>query len=302
MRSAVLFTFLFCLPIWAEKISEEAQVPTKIDIWGGVVPSASGSKEYKGQVLSPNVRETTRLSDVLETSPSLIPKNSGGDNSTPSYLIRGQDSIQNRFFFEGIPLTDAEFNQNLLSGLPLESLSSLNVYPEGVPLFLAQDGLSGAINFRLHEISLRDKTLVSLRAGSFGNLRVFGRTQELSKKVRVSVEAARSQENFSYLDDNGTPFNPQDDKFAVRENNQFQRLSLIPHFNLYESKAHKVDSFHWWLLNKSEVPGSVSSPLKANYVQLSGVGGIHGTGVHVDVRVNFNSGDIKPTPLERECN
>ncbi len=225
-----------------------------VQVWGVKKNSTSPPSDLSGQTVEIDPSSDTSVSRALELTPSLIPKNSGGEGTTPEYLIRGQDPIQNRYFLEGIPLTDAEFNSADVGLLPIESLNRIDIFPEGSPVRLADDGLSGALDFHLDWPEEPKKALVSVAGGSFSYARLFGRAG-FSRPLRGMISAVytRSDEDFLYYNNNGTPFNPVNATLSVRSNNGFQRMGILPQIELIHSRHHTLRAFSFDNYSSSQI-------------------------------------------------
>jgi len=235
-----------------EEHSETELAP--IQVWGARRKAEPPLTEFTGETIELNDLKQTSLTKALELTPSVVPKAPGTDGEA-GFLIRGQDSIQNRYFLDGVPLTDAEFNSADLSLLPLEALNRIDVFAEGTPVRLADDGLSGALDFHLDWPDKTIPVLVSAKGGSFSYARVFGRAG-LITPVRGVLSAAytRSSEDFVFFDDNGTPFNSSDDAISVRQNNGFQRVSLLPQIELIRNRTHSLRAFSLDSFSATEIP------------------------------------------------
>ena len=229
--------------------------------------------EFTGESLEISDKFSS-LPQVLRQSAAVAVREPGGEGAWPSLLIRGQDPIENRFFLEGIPLTDAEFNSGNLALLPVESLAQVDIYPQGVPVFLGEDGLGGAIQLRLPRVipdgdSAQPAPFVGARVGSYQYLKAYG--QEAGTwpvPFRLYLDYTQSQEDFVYYDDNGTPFAPSAARLQRRQNNDFHRFTLLPQVALYTSARHRLKFIDLTSYSDISVPGSVSLPREGRLKQL----------------------------------
>jgi iron complex outermembrane receptor protein len=103
----------------------------------------------------------------------------------------------------------------------------------GVPAELGGAALGGAVNFvtRIGPLATGETTTLTLAGGSFGARRVrathgdtFGADDALA--TGVSVAYAGASGDFDYFDDNGTPFNRDDDAVRERQNNGFDAVDV----------------------------------------------------------------------------
>ncbi len=221
-----------------------------------VRPAESG--EASSESVQVEASRATAIAQAVSRLPSVAVRRSGGEGSEPQFLIRGQDPRENRYFLEGVPLTDAEYQSSQLAAVPLESLSRIDVFPSGVPIALASDGLGGALHFRLSG-AVSDQAKV--RAGAYG-LREAAIAAPFSEGARVTVRGILSDEDFLYFDDNGTPFNPNDDRYDRRRHNRFRRISVLPSVEGKNWSAFSLTS-----LAGTEVPGPLQLPASADLTQ-----------------------------------
>lgn len=196
----------------------------------------------------PLVRAATQHPAVVNTSL--------GKSASPQFSLRGMDPLQTRFFLEGIPLTEPAFNTSAVGLIPALGSGEVEVYPGEVPEHLPGSSLSGAINIRLPS-SQFPPTFLS-RVGNFKWLEIAG-SGRVSAQGRIALGFSQSQENFNYLDDNGTPFNTSDDQTKERIHNGFRRVSLLPSWQTQTGntsvKIFSLNSLQW-----VEVPGATYQP------------------------------------------
>lgn len=257
--------------------------------------------EFQGQRLNVESGPQGSLSDVMTRLPSVMPRGSTSESSQPEFLIRGQDSIQNRFFLNGIALTDAEFNQTNLSLVPMVALRSVDVYSEGTPIYFAEDGLSGSANLLLKDPNLDPEVAFGAKFGSYNYAQVFGRIPFRSSlgPASVSVELTRSDEDFVYFDDNGTPFNSSDDTLSVRNNNAFERITLLPQWQLYESRNHHLALVSLNAFSRNEIPGATNLPLNGVLAELYSMSALqyegnlsNSTDLNLDLSFKYTSDNL----------
>jgi vitamin B12 transporter len=290
-----IFWLLLCLPAFGA--NEEGtlgdtvvEVPA-IEVRGRRPTRESPPSEFPGQRLEIETGPQGSLSDVMSRLPSVMPRGSTSESNQPEFLIRGQDSIQNRFFLNDIPLTDSEFNQTNLSLVPLISLRSVDVYPEGTPLFLAEDGLSGSANLLLKSPENDREITFGAKFGSYNYAQVFGRVPFKSAvgRASVSVELTRSDEDFVYFNDNGTPFNVSDDSLSLRTNNGFERITLLPQIELFQNRQHHLALLSVNAFSRNEIPGATNLPLNGVLSELYSMSALQYEGKWSDsTRVNAN--------------
>ncbi len=203
--------------------------------------------------------ESFTVAQSLESSPAILVRQSGGAGSVPQFLVRGQDPSQTRFFFEGIPLKTSQYGVTHLELLSANHFSRVEVAPGQISTTLGEDGLGGAIHFRLPETFSRPA--VTMRTGAFGYLEAYARAALPNRHpIQFAAEYSQAFEDFLYFDNNGTLFNSADDRIRRREDNLFRRISFLPHARFNLSPSSTCDLFSLNVLREQGLPGPVSAP------------------------------------------
>ncbi|MCB0406115.1 MAG: TonB-dependent receptor [Bdellovibrionales bacterium] len=186
-----------------------------------------------------------------------------GTDSTgvPQFLIRGQDTVENRYFLYGFPLSNARLSQPDLELLSTHFFPSLELYAGGVPVHFGEDGLGGAVEFGL--TPWEAGTQVIARGGSLGALSATADVRG-GESLRLGVEYTQSNEDFLYFDDNGTPLNFSDDHFRRRENNRMHRYVFFPRYLVQSSRVHQLELISWHSGLYREIPGAVRGATGGN--------------------------------------
>ncbi len=156
----------------------------------------------------------------------------GGLGSFATVSIRGSSSSQVRTFLDGMPIDDPYLGVTNLSDLPLGGVERIEVYRGFSPPQLGGSAIGGAVSLVTRDdagtSSSRGKFFDALEAaasaGSFDTRRENASLWLRPGPLRIFAHGTyeRSQGDFDFEDDNGTPFNPEDDEVATRVNNDFE--------------------------------------------------------------------------------
>ncbi len=152
----------------------------------------------------------------------------GGLGSFATVSIRGSSSSQVRTFLDGMPIDDPYLGVTNLGDLPLGGVERVEVYRGFSPPQLGGSAIGGAVHLVTRDDGARDALLsaaeASASAGSFDTRRENGSLFLRPGPVRVFAHGTyeRSQGDFEFEDDNGTPYNLDDDEVATRVNNDFE--------------------------------------------------------------------------------
>lgn len=213
--------------------------------------------ELNSENIELGVTNHKSVSQELTRSASVqaVPNSTG--SAPPSFSLRGMDPSQTRIFVEGIPLTEPVFLSDNLLGLPKLSTHRAELFVGAVPAAFLTSSLGGAINIELRDG--RPGNTFLAQTGNLGVIKVGGQSR-LNSGLNLNLEYEQADENFSYQDDNGTPFNAADDQLKERSFNRFKRISFLPFFRKENSGKNQFDAFSITSLQLAEVPGPTFRP------------------------------------------
>ena len=184
--------------------------------------------------------EAKDVPTVLSGITGVRTRSLGGLGSFSSVSIRGADSGHTQIFVDGVPLSRIASVTTDLSQFNINDFSNITVYRGGVPAALGSNTIGGAVllnssaGYRKHPVS------ISAGVGSFGakdaNLRYQSGTKNGRWKYIVSASGRKSDGDFSYFNDNGTPLSLSDDSYAIRENNFYQQYSGVARLGFENDK------------------------------------------------------------------
>lgn len=208
---------------------------------------------------TPEAALSERASDVLQKQTG-VQLNRAGAPGTQSLLgIRGSSPDQVEYFLENMPLPKP-YNAPLnLETLPLPLFRSVEIFPSFIPAHLPASNIGGAMNFRL-----RDCASTCYLAQGYGNS-LLGSGIVVSRLDAHSLHFAnmeQSRNRYRYLNNNGTPENPEDDQTLTRENEDFTRIGYTG-FMRMRAGNWKIQGL--LDLNDAErgLPGVENQPLRA---------------------------------------
>ena len=178
--------------------------------------------------------EAGRAGRALETLAELVGEAAGvrvqqygGLGAFSTVSVRGAPASQVAIFLDGLPLTSASHSVVSLGDLPVTAVERVEVYRGSSPLDLGPAGAGGAVN--LVTASSPGRRRLRIAGGAFGTVEVAADAGASHHDLAGAIHAGyqRSRGDFTYPDDNGTPFNPDDDSLSTRQNNQFTAGSLL---------------------------------------------------------------------------
>jgi len=230
MKRHLLFLIPFFLPL---EISAG-----EVSLGEILVSPPSRGPELPDTILPSTVidRETlstkrTSLPEILSETAGLQIKRLGGLDDFATVSLRGSTSEQVAIYLDGLLLNSAVGGGVNLASIPSHQIERVEIYRGAVPSLYASSGIGGAIVITTRRPENKETEIVG-SYGSYnsweGGVRQSGKLFESGYKA--DYQFAHSDGNFRFEDDNGTPFNPDDDQTTTRINNEFNRHSLIAHW------------------------------------------------------------------------
>lgn len=173
-------------------------------------------------------RTDTGLADVLAFESGVQQQRIGGYGSFSSISVRASAPTQTNMFLDGIRLNGGANSVIDLSAFDLRSLNSVDIYRGAAPLLLGSTNLGGAVNL-ISATTGDDLTQVKFTAGSFSTLQtnLSHRQSHTRWNTLATIEAGRSDNNFTLLNDNTTPLNPDDDVREQRNNADVRSFGVL---------------------------------------------------------------------------
>lgn len=203
------------------------------------------------------------LAGILSQMVGLRVKQYGGLGAFATVSIRGSSSNQVQVFLDGIPLNDAYAGTANLADLPVGSIQRIEVYRGFTPPQLGAAGIGGALNLvTLDTSKWRDgKAFSRLEIhDSYGSFRTSKHQLSLWSqfwkfKCHVHGGYLRSDGDFTFVDDRGTPENTADDEEVTRINNAFESWNLFGRTYLDIPQIGSLSLIHNAVLREQGVPG-----------------------------------------------
>jgi iron complex outermembrane receptor protein len=220
------------------------------------------------------------LPGVLDRALGLQVRRYGGLGSSASVSIRGSSSEQVLVYLDGVPLNQASGGGVDIGYLPLAGVEEIEVYRGAVPIRFGGNSIGGVVHMRTAVPEGKQLRLYA-NGGSFATRVVGGSVSGDSGPWKVSglADYRAAENDFRFLDDNGTEYNLNDDEWVRRENSDFlsfrgmakawrpigsARVRVhnivdvshhgIPGIGNYQSKHTRYDT--WRNLAEAEVSGT----------------------------------------------
>jgi outer membrane cobalamin receptor len=177
--------------------------------------------------------------EVLASLPGVQYTRQGGVGSFQTVSIRGVSAKNIVVCMDGIPLNDASGGAVDFGTIDLNQIEKIEVYKDRVPAKFGGRGIGGAINFitkgsKPAEVALKPEERMSGRVLlSYGSHNTWEASTQLlsrltdSASVSASLSARHSDNDYEFDSNNRTPYNPDDDFTAKRQNAEFTEYSGV---------------------------------------------------------------------------
>lgn len=206
------------------------------------------------------------LADVLGAAAGVRVRQYGGLGAFSTVSLRGAPPGQVAVFLDGSPITSAAHGVVSLGDLPVSAIERVEVYRGLSPLGLGMAAPGGAINL----VTTSSPTLREMRLarGDFGTWEARagagGQRGSLSGRLHAGFQSSRG--DFRYPDDNGTPFNPDDDSLSARMNNRFSASTLLANLAWRPGAVWRVVARQDLFRKSQGVPGLGAVPAYASHL------------------------------------
>ena len=190
--------------------------------------------------------QATALPEILARTTGLQVRSLGGLGAFSTISVRGSSSEQVEVYLDGISLNAALGGGVDLSNLPLSHIERIEIQrgagQEG-------GGLGGTVHLRTRAPNSSHHD-VSASWGSFDTRAMNAMLTTGSGRWRgfIVVDYTASDNNFRFLDDNGTEYNANDDAFTERRNSDLLSGSLLAksRHTLTETRSLSLHQTLFW--------------------------------------------------------
>lgn len=172
--------------------------------------------------------------EVLSALPGIQSYKQGGMGSFQTVSIRGVAARNILICIDGVPVNDASGGAADLGAIDLNNIEKIEVYKDRVPAKFGGAGLGGAINF-VSKSAIRKSGNSKGASGrilaTIGSHNSFEGSAQISASPKDSVQfsatisARHSDNDYEFLNRNGTAYNKDDDFMDKRENAEFTEYS-----------------------------------------------------------------------------
>jgi outer membrane cobalamin receptor len=173
--------------------------------------------------------KTENIAEIIEKEVGVQIRQSGGLGSYSEVSLRGATSNQVLVFMDGILLNDASGGGVDLSTISLSDVAAIDIYRGATPINFGYAGIGGAVNIRTLRAEKGLKASFSSGYGSFNTWKSSGLINHKPGRFDylISADYLSSENDFNFKNDNGTQWNPDDDRHEKRNNAQVEQVNLL---------------------------------------------------------------------------
>ncbi len=196
------------------------------------------------------------LAQVLKDQVGVQVRQTGGLGSYATVSLRGSSSDQVLVYLDGVLLNSAAGGGVDLSTIALSDVEAIEIYRGVTPINFGKASIGGVINIR----TLRTKTgLTGNVAAGYGSFSTRKFSAFINHKpgkwdYLLSTGYLASKNNFRFLNDNGTEWNPDDDRRENRNNARFEQKNILGRFGYDIRSDLRVDVTNQWFSKTQGLP------------------------------------------------
>ncbi|MGB8328626.1 MAG: TonB-dependent receptor plug domain-containing protein, partial [Polyangiales bacterium] len=256
-RAAIGLVLLAAWPVSVTaQFGETAEVSRPIPSTNSLDATAAGSEILiRDRILAQSTNQ------LLQESAGTRLVATGGPGSFLCLRLRGVACDQVTVLLGNVPISSSDTGTFDLGLVPLEALDGFEVYRGGAPAWLSEGAVGGVL--RLMPRTYKENELgARVTGGSFGTWGANLYGAAAGKKVQVfgTAGAGGAKNDYPYIDDNGTRFNPSDDTERTRQNADFLGGFGFANLVAETSESSRLDVVFLGLGGERGEPGPGSSP------------------------------------------
>ena len=207
--------------------------------------------------------KTESVAEVVEKEVGVQVRQSGGLGSFSSVSLRGSSSEQVMVFMDGILLNDASGGGVDLSTIALSDVEAIEVFRGATPVNFGKQSIGGAVNIRTRRSQKGLAAKASVGYGSFNTRKIaaFVNYKPDKRDCLISADYLSSDNDFEFLNGNGTQWNTADDRWELRNNAQVRQYNILGKAGYDFSETLRLDVLNQLFDKRQGLPSWNNSPL-----------------------------------------
>jgi outer membrane cobalamin receptor len=209
-------------------------------------------KEFDGKVAD--------LSEVIEKEAGVQIRQSGGLGSFSSVSLRGSSAEQVMVYLDGVLLNDGAGGGVDLSNISLADVQSFEIYRGMSPIQFDRASIGGVVNFQTIRATPGLKVTAAAGYGSFNTRKFTGFLNHRPEKwtgkwdYLISADSSSADNDFRFKNDNGTPENPDDDRWEKRHNAEVDQFNMLTRMGLDVCSDTRLDFINKFFSKNQGLP------------------------------------------------
>jgi len=196
------------------------------------------------------------LAEIIEKQTGVQVRQSGGLGSFSSVSLRGASAEQVMVYLDGVLLNDAAGGGVDLSNISLADVESIEIYRGISPMNFDQASIGGVVNIKTIRTAPGLQSDASVSYGSFNTQKYAGFINHRPDNwdYLISGDYLSSDNDFRFINDNGTPANAEDDRWESRRNAGFDQLNLLTRFGRDITPDNRLDFINKFFSKNQGLP------------------------------------------------
>jgi vitamin B12 transporter len=218
-RNAAARSVVLVATLAAASVSAQARATTPVEVEVRAAPTSPASAPKDTSVAASTVRQSElagpgkSAADALRGEVGLSIAETGGLGAAATASVRGATAAETPVYLAGVRINDDVAGAADLSTLPLWLIDRVEIYRGNAPLEADRFGIGGAIFFE--PIRPREPLAgVGALVGSYGSraAQAFAATGGEEHSLLVGARLEGADNDYAFVDDRGTLFEPADDR------------------------------------------------------------------------------------------
>lgn len=241
---AAIFAVIFCYAQFAVAI---AQSSDSIGVYSLGVTEISAEKSFN-ETFNDHIEiqssawegKSLTAAELLSTLPAIQSYKEGGVGSFQTISIRGISAKNILICIDGVPLNDASGGAVNLGAIDLNQVERIEVYKSNVPAKFGMQGLGGCINFVTKNATKKSGQILA----AYGSHNTLEGAFQVAANVVDSINfsatfsARHSDNDYEYVNRNGTQYDDSDDYVTKRKNADYTDIFGNVQFRVLHSNGY----------------------------------------------------------------
>jgi outer membrane receptor protein involved in Fe transport len=205
---------------------------------------------------------STSVGDILQREAGVRVQQLGGPGQESRVMLRGTNSHHTAVLLDGLPLTDVRFGESNLELVSTENIERIDIFQGYAPAGLDQGGIGGVVNI-VSQVPQGSSVRALAGYGSWNRARAHlgasARHDGFFVQAQGNYESADN--DYSFLNDNGTPVvNTADDYTDRRRNADYTSRGALLRAGS-RGDSFETDVLYEYYARRQGLPGHGGCPV-----------------------------------------